>query len=444
MSKFHRALSLIARFLLGFTFLFSGFVKAVDPLGTVYKIQDYLQAFSWGFFEEYAGLLAVALFSFEMLLGFSHLFGFRQRRTARLSTLFMLVMTALTLVVALTDPVKDCGCFGDALKLSNWQTFEKNVILLILSLILLLYKGDLYHTFGKRTSPAAFVLSLLVPLFIAWVNYRHLPFLDFRPYKVGNHLPSQMMVPEDAPQDSFVLKFVMEKDGRRHIFDEDEYPSDTAWHYVDRKELLVRKGYQAPIQDFAIFHPEWGDITAQVLSDTSYVFLLSMPHLEKADRRFMEDVQALQLYATQQQYSLYILTASLLEEQTQWAYEYDLQVPFCQVDDIALKTMVRSNPGLVLLKDGVVYAKWSARNIRNFVKFIQQDRLSDRMLFQQPRYFNNTLEMLFVFGLIFIAYFIISMFRAISLIVTFYRKRKLNRLTNGVVKANSDNNVLNQ
>ncbi|MBR0453921.1 MAG: DoxX family protein [Bacteroidales bacterium] len=444
MSKFHRALSLIARFLLGFTFLFSGFVKAVDPLGTVYKIQDYLQAFSWGFFEEYAGLLAVALFSFEMLLGFSHLFGFRQRRTARLSTLFMLVMTALTLVVALTDPVKDCGCFGDALKLSNWQTFEKNVILLILSLILLLYKGDLYHTFGKRTSPAAFVLSLLVPLFIASYSRNQLPFIDFRPYKVGSHLPSQMMVPDDAPQDSFAVTFIMEKDGRRKFFDENEYPTDTAWHYVDRKEVLVRKGYQAPIQDFIIIHPQEGDITMRVLSDTSYVFLVSMPYLEDADAAFMSDVHDLQEYAKQHHYPLYLLTASLQAEQERCAYEFDLDQPFCLSDEIALKTMVRSNPGVVLLKNGVVYAKWSAENIEGFIQYVDGESLAQKFLYHQPRYMKKTIETVLVLGLIVLAYFIVSLFRAISLIVTFYRKRKLNRLTNGVVKANSDNNVLNQ
>lgn len=444
MTKFHKALSLIARFLIGFTFLFSGFVKAVDPLGTVYKIQDYLQAFGWHFFEEYATFLAVLLFSFEMVLGFSHLFGFRQRRTARLTTLFMLVMTALTLVVALTDPVKDCGCFGDALKLSNWQTFEKNIILLILSLILLLYKGELYHFFGKRTAPAAFVLSLIVPLFISLFSYRHLPFIDFRPYKVGTHLPSQMLVPEGAPQDSVVFQFIMEKDGQRKVFAEDEYPTDTAWHYVDRKEILIRKGYEAPIQDFAIFHPDLGDITIDVLSDTSYVFLLSMPYLEKADRRYMKDVQALQSYTQRYQYPLYLLTASLPETQSQWAYEYNLTAPFCQVDDIVLKTMVRANPGLVLLKDGVVFAKWSAHNISGFLRHVGEDDLADRYLYQQPRLMNNTIELILVLGLIFLAYLVVSMFRVISLLRTLHINKKQNRLTNGVEKANSDNNVLNQ
>ena len=444
MSKFHKALALLARFLIGFTFLFSGFVKAVDPLGTVYKIQDYLQAFSWNFFEEYAALLAIMLFTFEMLLGFSHLFGFHQKRTARWTVMFIFAMTLLTLVVALTNPVKDCGCFGDALKLTNWQTFEKNVILLILSLILWLYRGELYHTFGNRTTPATFILSILVPLFIAGYNYRHLPFIDFRPYKVGSHLLSQMSVPEDAAQDEYMVKFIMEKDGRRQVFNEDEYPTDTAWHYVDRKEILVKQGYRAPIQDFAILHPQWGDITEQVLSDSNYVFLLSMPQIEKADCRYMKDVQALQDYAEKHQYPFYILTASLSSRQENLAYEYDLRAPFCQVDEIALKTMVRSNPGLVLLKNGVVYDKWSAIDVSNFIRYTNQEALSDKILYQQPRYLKNTIEIVLVLGLVLLAYFIISMFRAISLIVTFYRKRKLNRLTNGVVKANSDNNVLQE
>lgn len=440
MTKFHRVLAIIARLVLGFTFLFSGFVKAVDPLGTVYKIQDYLQAFGWFFFEEYAIFLAVLLFSFEMLLGFSHLFGFRQRTTARFTLAFLLPMTALTLVIAITNPVSDCGCFGEALKLSNWQTFEKNIILLLLTLILLLYRGELYHTFGKRTAPAAFILSTIVPLFVAWYSYQHLPFIDFRPYKVGTHLPSQMSMPADAPQDSIVIKFVMEKDGKRKVFAEQDYPSDTAWHYVDRKEIVVRKGYEVPIRDFAIIHPEQGDITEQVLSDTSYVFLLSMPYLEKSNRRFIESVQALQYYTQMHGYPLYLLTASLPQEQEQWAYEYNLKMPFCQSDEIALKTMIRSNPGMVLLKDGVVYSKWSARDINRFLQYIGQEPLSESFLFHQPRWLSNTIDFIFVITTIFVAYFIVTTFRAISLIVTFYRKRKQNRLTHGAATSDSHNN----
>ncbi len=433
-------MAVLARFILGLTFLFSGFVKAVDPLGTVYKIQDYLQAFGWLFFEEYAMALSVLLFGFEMLLGFSHLFGFRQRLTARVTTLFVAVLTSFTLVIALTNPVSDCGCFGDAVTLSNWQTFEKNVILLLLSLMLLSYKGKLYHTFGKRTAPATFILSMIVPLFIASYSYRHLPFIDFRPYKVGADLPSQMIRPADAPQDSFVVQFIMEKDGHRKRFYEDEYPTDTAWHYVDRKEIQVRKGYQPPIQDFVIIHPQEGDITMKVLTDTSYVFLLSMPYLEEADGRFLDAVYALQEYAKAQHYPIYILTASPLREQERFAFENKLDIPFCLSDEIALKTMVRSNPGLVLLKGGVVYSKWSARDINDFIRYNKKGTsLSEKLLFHQPRYLNNTFELIFVLGLIFAAYLVVSMFRAISLIVTFYRKRKLNRLTNGVEKANSDN-----
>lgn len=439
MNKFHRSIALIARLVLGLTFLFSGFVKAVDPMGTVYKIQDYLEAFSWHFFEEYATALAVLLFSFEMLIGFSHLFGFRQRLTARVTTLFVVAMTLLTLVIAITNPVSDCGCFGDAVKLTHWQTFEKNIILLLLALILLLYKGELYHTFGKRTAPAAFILSMIVPLFIATYTHHQLPFIDFRPYKVGSHLPSQMMVPEDAPQDSFAVTFIMEKDGRRKHFSENEYPSDTAWHYVDRKEILVRKGYQAPIQDFVIIHPQEGDITMQVLSDTSYVFLVSMPYLEDADAAYMNDVYELQEYAKRHHYPLYLLTASLHQEQQRFAYEYNLDAPFCLSDEIALKTMVRSNPGVVLLKDGVVYAKWSAENINGFIHYTDGESLAQKFLYHQPRYMKNTIETVLVLGLIVMAYFIVSVFRAISLIVTFYRKRRLNRLTHGAAKEGSDN-----
>ncbi len=424
MSKFHRILSIIARLLLGCTFLFSGFVKAIDPLGTVYKIQDYLQAFSMPFFLEYAPLMTVLLFSVEMVLGFSHLFGLRQRVTAGFSLLFMLFMTVLTLVTALTDPVHDCGCFGDAIHLSNWQSFEKNIILLLLSAILLLYKGELYHIFGKRTATAAFVVSVLVPLFISWVSYRHLPFFDFRPYKVGNWLPALMSIPPDAPQDQYAVQFIMEKDGRRKVFNEDEYPSDTAWHYVDRREILLHKGYEAPIGDFAIMHPQEGDITARVLNDTSYVFLVSAPYLDKADVCGMQQLQELQTYARRYGYPLYILTSSTLQQQEDCAYEYALDATFCQTDDVVLKTMVRSNPGLVVVKGGTVYSKWPACDIDVMLRYVDDKPLSDCYLFQQPRNLNSAVMFFLVILTIFLAYFVVSIFRAVSLLITI-RKNKI-------------------
>lgn len=369
MKAFHKIMALIARAVLGLTFIFSGFVKAVDPLGTVYKIQDYLEAFGMTFFNEYAVFFSFVLFSFELVLGLTLLFGSWPKVTSWCAMIFCAAMTVLTFVLALTNPVSDCGCFGDAVILTNWQTFEKNIILLILSLLLLLYKDELYHLFGRKTRVWAALLSLAIPVGIGLTAYRHLPLIDFRPYKIGTYLQDNMVIPEGAPLDSTVTEYIYEKNGVQQSFTLANYPAgDTAWHFVDRKEWVARKGYEPPIHDFEMLHPEYGDITDMVLTDTAYTFLWVAYKLEKADRSCMEMVQHLQQYVMDYGYTMYGLTSSTTEIVDEWVYEYDLAFEICSMDEIALKTMIRSNPGLILLKNGTVCNKWASRDIKRMEK----------------------------------------------------------------------------
>lgn len=418
----------IARILLGGTFVFSGFVKAVDPLGTTYKIQDYLQAFSWNVFYEYSLFLAVALISFEMVLGFTLLLGSWQRIVSFVTVVYMLLMTLLTLYIALRNPVSDCGCFGDAVVLSNRQTFEKNVVLLILSLLLWLYREPLYHVFGSRTSVWALLLALCISLFICTLSYRHLPLLDFRPYKTGTHLIDKMIVPPGAAQDSVVTEYIYEKDGQQHRFTLADYPAgDTAWHFVDRREKVIRRGYVPPIHDFEILHPERGDITEEILSLERYCFLFVSPRLDKSNRRAVRAMQEVQDYALVHDYPVYGLTASpsvLVEE---WKYEYDLLFDFCSVDEITLKTMIRSNPGLILLKDGTIYNKWAWRDIPSFSRLVDHP-LSDENLGRMRDSRDRDRVVKLIAGAL-LLYLFLYVFRGASLIND-YVKRKKNKPTN--------------
>ncbi|MBQ9201530.1 MAG: DoxX family protein [Bacteroidales bacterium] len=428
MKSFHKTMAWIARILLGGTFVFSGFVKAVDPLGTTYKIQDYLQAFSWNVFYEYSLFLAVALISFEMVLGFTLLLGSWQRIVSFVTVVYMLLMTLLTLYIALRNPVSDCGCFGDAVVLSNRQTFEKNVVLLILSLLLWLYREPLYHVFGSRTSVWALLLALCISLFICTLSYRHLPLLDFRPYKTGTHLIDKMIVPPGAAQDSVVTEYIYEKDGQQHRFTLADYPAgDTAWHFVDRREKVIRRGYVPPIHDFEILHPERGDITEEILSLERYCFLFVSPRLDKSNRRAVRAMQEVQDYALVHDYPVYGLTASpsvLVEE---WKYEYDLLFDFCSVDEITLKTMIRSNPGLILLKDGTIYNKWAWRDIPSFSRLVDHP-LSDENLGRMRDSRDRDRVVKLIAGAL-LLYLFLYVFRGASLIND-YVKRKKNKPTN--------------
>ena len=216
----------VVRTLLALTFLFSGFVKAVDPLGTVYKIEDYLKAFGGCFTDllPLAGIAAVCLIGIEWLLGVCMLANIRTNITAWLSLVFYLFMTPLTCWIALTNPVSDCGCFGDALVLTNWQTFWKNVVLLALTITLLCCRKAIPQLWSWWMELCIVILGLSAVAGIMGYSYTHLPPLDFRPYKVGNNIPELMEIPEGAPHDVYETTLIYEKDGIEQEFTLQNYP----------------------------------------------------------------------------------------------------------------------------------------------------------------------------------------------------------------------------
>ena len=355
----------VSRTLLGLTFVFSGFVKAVDPLGTTSKIEDYLKAFG-GFFNH---LLPVAepaawcLIAFELVLGVCLLFNVRTQWTSWLALLMMLFMTPLTLYLALTNPISDCGCFGDAVVLTNWQTFWKNVVLLILVVVLLATKRHIPSTFRWPAELGIALLALGGTLGFMAYNRTHLPVSDFRPYKVGNNLPSLMEYPDDAEPDLYETLLIYEKDGVQQTFTLQDYPrGDSAWTFVDQQTRLIKKGYEPPIHDFEIISLDGDDLTDFVLSGPR-VTLVVMYDLAKTDRRQLGKVAALCYYAETQAEPLYILTGSAEDEIEELAEEYGLPLEaFCQTDPVTLKTIVRANPGVIVLEEGYVADKYNLRN----------------------------------------------------------------------------------
>jgi len=367
MEKAKTILINIARFILGGCFVFSGFVKAVDPLGSAYKFADYFEAFNWSFLSDLTLLMAVGLAAIEFFLGAALLLGIWRKPISLLALLFMLFMTPFTLYLAINNPVSDCGCFGDALILSNWQTFYKNIVLLSLAVPVYLWHDWSFTIFGQRTSRFSAYWCLLFPLLLSGYSYRYLPILDFRPYQIGNKLVDLMSVPEGAPRDSFNTRFIYEKNGVKKEFSVDEAPLDKPeWKYVDRIDKQIKKGYTPPIHDFVIEHPTKGVITDDILNDTSYTFLLVSSKLEDANRDKIFLVQNANAYAKAHNYAIYGLTNSDNAIIDEWNYEYDSNIEFCSVDDRTLKTMIRSNPGLVLLKNGVVLQKFAFRDIPDF------------------------------------------------------------------------------
>ena len=368
-----RLVASISRTLLGAVFAFSGAVKAIDPLGTVYKIEDYLKAFG-GFFTELLPLAEVAawgLIILELLLGVCMLLNIRTQWTSWLALLFYLVMTPLTLYIALTNPVSDCGCFGDAIVLTNWQTFWKNVVLILLAILLVALRKHTRQLWSNWMEVVLATLTIIAAIaFMTWTRL-HLPIKDFRPYKIGNHLPTLMEYPEDAKPDQYDISFVYAKDGVEQTFTLENYPKgDTTWTFVRQDSRLIKKGYEPPIHDLEILSADYEDLTWDILESEEPVTLVVMYDLAKADKSQIAKVEALannvELSLNDSELSLnhfYILTGSGTDDIINFSLEYPVLSDYiCTCDPVTLKTIVRANPGVIVLQNGIVIDKYNLRN----------------------------------------------------------------------------------
>ena len=355
----------VCRFSLAFVFIFSGFVKAVDPLGTQYKIQDYLVAFGWAdvFPDFLPFLMAVLLGVLEFCLGVYLFFGIRRIIAPRVLVLLMSFMTPLTLWLAIDEPVSDCGCFGDAVVLSNWQTFWKNVLLLVASVTVLKWRKRIFPLVTTRLDWSIGLYGFLFVLGITCYCYYKLPIFDFRPYYVGADIREGMEIPEGKQPTVYETRFIMQKDGIEKEFVLDEYP-DSTWTFVDTRLVVKEKGYEPPIHDFSILRQEDGeDITDMILDDGNYTFLLVAHQMELANDSSIDLINELYDYSLKYGYPFYCLTSSSDEDILRWQNSTGAEYPFCLMDNTTLRTMIRSNPGVLLLQGGKVLNKWGVNEI---------------------------------------------------------------------------------
>ncbi len=351
----------IGRLLMAATFIFSGYVKAIDPLGTQYKLTDYLQAMGIGsLLPEWTLLVgAVLLAALEFSLGIFLLFAIRRHLVSRIVLALMSIMTLLTLWIVIANPVKDCGCFGDAVVLSNGQTFIKNIILLAIALMLLKWPTSMVRFVSKKTQWIVINYTVIFALALSAWSLWDLPLFDFRPYHVGANIAQGMKIPQGAPQPQFKTTFILEKNGQQKEFTLDNYP-DSTWTFVDSKTVQTAEGYVPPIHDFSIQDNKTGeDITQEVLNDTGYTFLLISPTLAYADDSNFGRIDQIYEFAQDYDYRFICLTASSDKDIAKWQDITGAEYPFYTTDATTLKTMIRSNPGLMLLHHGTIIQKWS-------------------------------------------------------------------------------------
>jgi uncharacterized membrane protein YphA (DoxX/SURF4 family) len=364
----------IARIILGLTFIFSGFVKGIDPWGSAYKFTDYFNAFQMPWLTDLSFILGVLLSAVEFFLGIAMLFNFFIRTTSWLVLAFMVFFTGLTLVIALTNPVSDCGCFGDALVITNWQTFYKNIVFLALAIVVFIRRKDFSSKNGPMLSTAMTISSMAVYFYLAVYSYNHLPIIDFSPYKIGVNIPDAMKIPEGASKDIYENHFVYQNklSGKEQEFTEANYPwQDTLnWKFVRMKEsVLIQKGYVPPIHDFRIETTENEDIKDFFIYDEDTTFIVIASNLQKSKRKRWKKIVELSIAAKEQGYNFIALTSSSPDSFEAFMAETGAQFNFFNTDEITLKTIVRSNPGMIVISKGTILKKYHYNDIPQLADF---------------------------------------------------------------------------
>lgn len=357
----------ISRILVGTLFIFSGLVKAIDPLGLAYKMQEFFEAWAAdGFMKglmtwlhEHALLFSVSMISIEVILGVGLLLGIWEKLTAWFLLILMLFFTFLTSYVLFSGKIRACGCFGDCIPLTPMQTFLKDIVLLLLLLVILFNRKHIRPLFSKRISLSLLLLTVIGVVFLQWYVLRHLPLKDCLPYKVGNDLYKLRQMPPGAVQDKYSYIFIYEKDGVKKEFASDL--PDSTWKYVDRKQTLVQKGKNnVPlINDFTFTTETGADTTEAILGEEREYYLLFIKTLDDYPKNWDNDVRLIN-NARIAKKPIYIVTAQPDKVKEKFAGKIEGGLPPVFTCDVtAIKTAARANPALFLMNGPVVKHKWS-------------------------------------------------------------------------------------
>ncbi len=351
-----KAVDAVVRTFVGVLFIFSGLVKLNDPLGTAIKMEEYFEVFAgdiWSVFHYLipaalqVGLVIVIL---EILLGVCLLINYRMKVTSWILLLLIVFFTFLTFYSAFFNKVTDCGCFGDAIPLTPWQSFYKDLILLSLILFIFVRKSHYHPMVSQKTGGVILVIVLLLNIALAYYALEHLPPIDFRPYKIGGDISASMQ-----PSAEYKYIYIMEKDGKKMKFE--TYQTDTSYTFVEM--VLLNPEAEPKITDYHVWSDE-GDYTDESLSGTKFLILFS--DVTKSRVKKVPAISRL-VKEVENDMDIWVLTANNEEAYENFRHEYQLALPYFYVDGTVIKAMIRANPGLILLKEGVVLGKWHSNDI---------------------------------------------------------------------------------
>ncbi|MBN2639920.1 MAG: hypothetical protein JXR65_12630 [Bacteroidales bacterium] len=347
---------LLLRLFLGLVFLFSSFVKGVDPIGTAYKVEDYLMAFGWNFFIRYALVISYGVILLEFLMGITLMSKAFLKQALWVTLLTMVFFTGLTYMDATKNMVSDCGCFGDAVKLSNWETFYKNIVLLIVVIVLIIgqYK---FRFHGLRAGKSALSLFFAAVVFVSFMSYNlnHLPVIDFRPWKVGQEFYSQK---ENKPKVYVSYKNKKTGEVKEYLFP--NYPwRDSTWmkQWVFVGQRTIVDNYQSPslfIQDSL-----GADGFDDVFVAKGFHLVVVSFDIRLSETEGFKKLASLMPLLQKEDVSVVLLTSSDRSVTKEMLSNYGINIPVYFADEVTLKAIIRSNPGLILLHNGILQNKWA-------------------------------------------------------------------------------------
>ena len=355
----------VIRILLGLVFIFSSFVKGIDPIGTAYRVEDYLDAYGWYGLIHFSFALGVVLIATEFLIGFALLFKIRTKLAAVGVVLIMMFFFVVTYFDATRNMVTDCGCFGDAIKMSNWGTFYKNIVLILFAAVVFAGRGKMTRALPVWLQNILLMVVAGLYVFFIFYNYNHLPMIDFRDWKIGK----DMKTTNGNKTKTYVI-YQNKKTGEKKEFLSPNYPWNDSvwmsrWEFVDqRMEMTTSQVHHLMIMD------ERGeDYTADIVDNPGYQFILVSWDLDEADGEGMAKAAKLYRDVQKQGGNFVLVTASTPENILKYKTVFNITYPYYFADDIELKAMIRSNPGLVLMHDGMVINKW---HFNDFPEMMQE------------------------------------------------------------------------
>lgn len=349
-----RILDAIFRFMVGGLFIFSGLIKLNDPVGTRIKLEEYFDVFAsdfGSFFELFIPMalpIGLVLIVLEIVLGVAVLIQFNMKKTTWILLLMILFFSFLTFYSAYFNKVTDCGCFGDAITLTPWESFSKDIVLLVMIAHLFWYRNKYEPALRKREGQTIIIATTVVSIYLGVFAIRHLPFIDFRPYKVGNNIPEQMIAAESP-----IIEYTFKKDGEK-ITSQKFLTEADGYKYVDSR-VLNMEATIAKITDYNVVSPEGEDVTDLTFSGVKLMVILS--DANKASLKKMEAIREL-VNDLEGKIEVMFITASTADVFEPFRHEHQLAAPYYYSDATVIKAMIRSNPGVMLLNEGTVLGKW--------------------------------------------------------------------------------------